>query len=255
MLHTGGVATNRRALLVTGAAAILLSAVLASPASATPVTPSFASYPDPPTVADGATRVATGDFDDDGNLDVAANRSAASLSVLYGNGNGGFPQAASSISLPGPARALAVGDFSGDGIDDVASFVAIGGGNAVATSLGSMDGLSAPGTSVAVDAENASGLAAGKLDGDADLDLVATTFGAGTTAVPLLNDGSGGFTAGTAVIPGCEGFGNLIFDVAVADVDGDAKPDAVVSCALEMGVLLGDGDGGLGSPQRAPIPV
>ena len=90
-------------------------------------------------------QIALGDFDRNGTLDViAVNRGAGSVSVLLGNGAGSFVPAVnyavgSSGSLP---YSLAVGDFNGDGISDLAVTLQSGAGLSIL--LGRGDGTFAP---------------------------------------------------------------------------------------------------------------
>src|ERR1700687_238606 len=72
-------------------------------------------------VAPNLASVAVGDFNGDGNMDLAISSASApvgAVTVLLGNGDGTFRNA-----LPyggGPATALAVGDLNGDGKPDLA---------------------------------------------------------------------------------------------------------------------------------------
>ena len=82
--------------------------------------------------------MAVGDFNRDGSPDlVTANHSSNNVSVLLGNGSGGFGAA---DQLPaGPTRTrLAVGDFNRDGIPDLAA--ANSGSNIVSVLLGNGSG-------------------------------------------------------------------------------------------------------------------
>ena len=63
----------------------------------------------------------------------------------------------------------------------------------------------------------------GDVDGDGDLDLVAGN--SGQTNKLYLNDGSGGFTAGTGADIGSET--DHTYSVVLGDVDGDGDLDLV----------------------------
>src|SRR4051812_31037905 len=66
--------------------------------------------------------IAVGDFNVDGRPDlVTANSSANSVSVLLGNGSGGFTAATGgSVATGASPQAVAVGDLNGDGKADLA---------------------------------------------------------------------------------------------------------------------------------------
>ena len=75
--------------------------------------------------------MAVGDFNGDGVPDLAvANSSSNNVSVLLGNGDGTFQAAVDFGAAGGPLLfSVAVGDFNGDGMPDLA--VASGGGVSV----------------------------------------------------------------------------------------------------------------------------
>jgi hypothetical protein len=79
--------------------------------------------------------VAAGDFNGDGNADLAAaNSGTASVAILLGNGSGGFSAGVSLTSgISGP-RSVAVADINSDGKADLA--VANSNGNTVSIFLG-----------------------------------------------------------------------------------------------------------------------
>ncbi len=96
-----------------GAASILLNSGVIEPSGAFDVGTDNA-------VGDDAVWLVTGDFNRDGNLDIAtANNSSHSVSVLLGNGNGTF-QTASAKDTGDSASCLAVADFNRDGRLDLA---------------------------------------------------------------------------------------------------------------------------------------
>src|SRR5262249_7896576 len=76
-----------------------------------------AAYP----VGSGPSAVATGDFNNDGNLDlVTADVGGNTVSLLLGNGDGTFQNAGSLPAGGASPNALAVGDFNNDGNLDLA---------------------------------------------------------------------------------------------------------------------------------------
>jgi len=78
------------------------------------------------TVGAAPIAVTVGDFDNDGNDDIAAaNSGENSLSVFLGVGDGTFG-AASQVALPGTPVSIAAGDFNGDGLDDVTAISSTG---------------------------------------------------------------------------------------------------------------------------------
>ena len=73
------------------------------------------------TVATGPINVAVGDFNEDGNQDIAvAGYSSATVTILLGNGAGGFSRSDITSGLGANPTAFAIGDFNGDGHADFA---------------------------------------------------------------------------------------------------------------------------------------
>ena len=186
--------------------------------------------------------VAVGDFNGDGNPDLAiANFASDNVTVLLGNGTGGFTAAPGSPFAAGSEpTSVAVGDFNGDGRPDLA--VANYGSGTVTVLLGNGRGgfTAAPGSPFAVGSGPMS-VAVGDFNGDGKPDLAIASLGAGGVTV-LLGDGTGRFTAVTGS-PFAVGSGPIC--VAVGDFNGDGKPDlAVGTYGGALTVLLGDGTGG-----------
>jgi hypothetical protein len=126
--------------------------------------------------------VAAGDFDGDGDLDLAvANDASNTVSILTNDGSGTFAQTSIPAVGSGP-WSVAAGDLDGDGDLDLA----------VANRSNSVSVLTNDGsgafveTSTAALGSNPNDVAAGDLDGDGDLDLAVVLGGPNT--VPILTN-------------------------------------------------------------------
>jgi hypothetical protein len=184
-----------------------------------------------------AMTIAKGDFNHDGNLDLAtANQGSSSVGVLLGRGDGTF---ADPVAYPIGVgiTAVATGDFDNDGNLDVA--VADRNGQALLVMRGNADGtFQAPlsynaGTYLYT-------LAVGDFDGDGHADVAFADNWDNVVGV-MRNDGSSGFGAPTTYAVGSEPS-----VLAVGDFNGDGKPDLVTANvgAGTVSVLRNDGAGG-----------
>jgi uncharacterized protein (TIGR03437 family) len=196
--------------------------------------------------------VAAGDFNRDGNMDLAvANNADDSVTILLGDGAGGFnPAQGSPVALgKAPPQSIAVGDFNGDGIPD---FVTAGSNGRVTVLFGDGTGGFHGAASFAV-GQFPQSVATADVNGDGKLDIVTANSGANTVTV-LLGNGLGGFTA-AAGSPFA--VGTTPQAVAIADVNGDGKPDIVAANASDntISVLLGDGAGGFTAASASPLPA
>lgn len=182
-------------------------------------------YPDRAAVA-----VTAGDFDGDGRLDVATGDGDGSVRVFRGDGAGGLGQA-TEYTIGGPGVAILTADLNGDGHLDLAT------GNDASSSLGVMlgKGDGTFGTATGYPAGNTHTIATGDLDGDGHLDLVAGGYSDGFVRL-LPGQGDGTFGAESRV-----GSGALALSVAVADLNGDGRPDIVVEDGVaSVSIFLGD---------------
>ncbi len=175
--------------------------------------------------------IAVGDFNGDGNPDLAVASQCADstcqngeVSVLLGNGNGTLQTAQSYSSAGAQADSVAVTDLDGDGETDlvVSNFCQSAGNcnNGVVSSLlGRGDGtfrLAHPYNSGGQDAYS---VVAGDFNGDGNADVVAANSD-GTSV--LLGNGDGSFQTAIPYFP------SGIF-IATADFNGDHQPDVVVA--------------------------
>jgi flagellin-like hook-associated protein FlgL len=172
--------------------------------------------------------VAIADFNNDGIPDIVTGNgldASATVSVLLGNGNGTF-QGQVEYSVGGQSSAaVVVGDFNGDGRQDIASVsdnvdglasILLNNGNG--TFASSKPLFSGGGSIDTTD-----------FNGDGILDLVSTGDGFVT-----LNEGRGN---GTFKDPTFLPVGSGSFGVAFTDFNGDGVPDIVAGGASEVFLL------------------
>ncbi len=187
---------------------------------------------------DNPLLLAAHDLSGDGILDLAVTSGGSSstdVSVLLGNGAGGF---GSAVNYPvgGLSGAVVVADFNGDARPDLAVTVPVS--NNVSVLLG--DGSGGFAAAVSFTAGTLPyGMVTADLDDDSDSDLVVANYGADDVSV-LLGDGAGGFEP-AANFPA----GPSPAFVALADFDGDGIDDlAVANIGATGGVTVLAGNGG-----------
>jgi len=227
----------------------------------------------------GATSVAVADVNGDGKPDLLVANTCTSygdcyngtVGVLLGNGDGTFQPAVTYPSGGYGADFIAVADVNRDGKPDLivahqcvsyslcATPFSVG---AVGVLLGNGDGTFRPALTYDSGGYLGVAVAVADVNGDGKPDLLAsnwcasytTACGTGTVGV-LLGNGDGTFQpAATYGFGGYNQFGDTpeLVVLALADVNGDGKPDLLVpnQCASSadcnngtVGVLLGNGDG------------
>ena len=145
----------------------------------------------PISVGSFPTSVAMGDFNGDGKADLAIANSnyttglKGSVTVLLGNGNGTFTQAANSpITAGEDSQSVIVGDFNGDGKADLA--VVNNSDDNVTILLGVGDGTFTPATNSPVRVGDfPKSAVTGDFNADGISDLAVVNSGVGTTSVLL----------------------------------------------------------------------
>lgn len=182
-------------------------------------------------------RVASGDFDGDGLLDVLSADGAFGNSLVHlSNGDGTFGSGQQHVtgSLP---SGVAIADLTGDGKRDIITSNQADHTISVLPGLG--NGAFGPRADYSVGA-GPRGLALGDLNGDGLIDVVTADEGPNGVSVLL------GMAGGLAPAVSHPGHARPVA-VALADMDRDGHPDAVVvdQGVPDVAILRGDGAGGL----------
>src|SRR5262245_53831995 len=193
--------------------------------------------------------IAVGDFNGDGKQDLAvANVSSSDVSVLLGNGDGTFRPAVSvpaeggTVNVNSGPSFVVVGDFDGDGKQDLA--VLFPQSDQVGVLLGNGDGTFKPLMDYPAD-KNPRWIGVADFNGDGKLDLVTANARADDVTV-LLGNGDGTFRQ-AGVVPA----GQRPARGVVGDFNRDGKLDlAILSTSFGVvNVMLGNGDGTFQAPQ------
>lgn len=192
------------------------------------------------------------DFNNDGRPDLVVRLSSGGLALLLNNGQGSFPN--SPINLPGAPRellnggGLALGDFNGDGNNDIAfteeeTVGAFRLNLALGNGLGE---LAAPRLLASLDDPRALIIADVNNDGRAD---VLQLSGSSNQLVTLTSRSDG-----TLAAPRNLPLGQDVYFLSVADLNGDGRLDVLAPGAANfvgaLLVLVGRGDGTWEAPVR-----
>ena len=180
-----------------------------------------------------------GDFNGDGNQDLAVAKGGNTASVLLGNGDGTLDHP-TDYSTGNGVAAVATGDFNGDGYLDlaVANSACSCPRGTVSILLGNGDGTFRPRIDFATgEAPNA--LATGDFNQDGSVDLAVVNSLDDTVSI-LIGMGDGTFAPQLTFATGRGPSG-----IIARDFNADGKLDLAVTNALDnnVSILLGNGDG------------
>ncbi len=180
-----------------------------------------------------------GDFNGDGNQDLAIAKGGNTASVLLGSGDGTLEHPTDYGTGNGVA-AVATGDFNGDGNLDlvVANSACSCPHGTVSLLLGNGDGTFRPRADFAT-GEVPIALAIGDFNQDGSLDLAVANSLDGTVSI-LLGNGDGTFAPQVTFATGRGPSG-----IIARDFNSDGKLDLAVANVLDnnLSILLGNGDG------------
>ncbi len=219
----------------------------------------FSSAPGSPFSVLDSTRphnhgLAVGDINKDGNLDFAtSNYGHHSVSVMLGNGKGGFaPAPASPFKVGRGPYPLVLGDVNEDGNLDIITPNVSSNNVSVLLGDGKGDFSSAPHSPFSVETRPYFATS-GDLNGDGNLDII-TSHDDITKISFLLGDGKGGFrTAPSSPLD----IGKRGWKAEVADMNQDSLTDLVM-CNTGVDyvtVMVGDGKGNFKHAPGSPYKV
>jgi hypothetical protein len=204
-----------------------------------------------------------GDFNGDGNLDIAVSTSTNSggqtgITVFLGNGDGTF-QSGLLSSISTIASVNVAGDFDGDGKLDLIGTIVTNTTTEISFFHGNGDGtFSAPPTSYSI-TQSLNQILAADLNGDGKLDLITlqsqrNTGSATYQFTVMLGNGDGTFqTAVNYPIGSVSGSGNTS-GILLDDFASNGKLDVACPNNTNTAIVPGNGDGTFDLANIATVP-
>jgi uncharacterized protein (TIGR03437 family) len=205
--------------------------------------------------------VAVADLNNDGVPDFAiANSGDATVTVMLGLATGSsdatplsfVPSGGSPFAVGSKPVSIAIADFNGDNVPDLA--VVNSADNTVSVLLGNGSGAFTPAAgSPFLVGEAPQSVTVGDFDRDGQADLAVANLGDNTITI-LLGTGNGGFTDATS---GPIAVGTAPSSIAAADFNQDGNLDLAIANTGDdtLTVLLGNGRGGFEAASYSPLPV
>lgn len=196
-------------------------------------------------VGNSPAAIATGDFDNDGDADLAVpNFYSGSVSVLIGNGGGGFG-AASNFDVGANPTCVGIEDFNSDFNADIA--VSTLADDSISMLLGDGAGGFSLGTTVTV-GDDVYAIDSADFNGDGSPDIAAPGYSDNTVSI-LLGNGLGGFSFGTTLTAAVGPY-----RILAQDLNGDSKTDLVTAnwSSADVSVFRGNGLGGFSFVATVP---
>jgi hypothetical protein len=186
--------------------------------------------------------VVTGDFNGDGNVDIASTSftSTGGVSVLLGKGDGTSQTHVDSLTGSRPT-AIVAGDFNGDNRLDLVVGDATITESLLSTLIGNGDGTFQNNISQAVPGIVRS-LAPGDFNGDGKRDIAAVLDGINAVSI-FIGHGDGSFALPVQAPTGPMSLSPPYHKVLAGDFNGDNKLDLAVATDNGVAVLLGNGNG------------
>jgi hypothetical protein len=174
--------------------------------------------------------------------DLVVANSTDSVSVLLSNGDGSFNSTVDTLPVTGAPLPLAVGDFNGDGIPDIAAGTAGSGAGDVSIMLGNGNGTFGAANNIPALANNHAIAVAAFADGQPQ-EVIAVSDSATPDNNAIV------IHIGEANTPFSLPFGSVAA-VATGDFNGDGHQDFVVTNQANnsVSVFFGKGDGTFNAP-------